>query len=123
MSRIGAFLIDGIILFVVWFVLIAIGSAVDSIYSLMWILAIGISIVYKSYFEATSGATLGKRALGIKVVSESGGVPGWGGAIVRNILYMVDGLFAYLVGIVLMLATEKHQRLGDMAAKTIVVKS
>ncbi len=120
----AAFIIDGIILTIASIVLLLIGSAGgDGLAALMFLVVFVISILYKSYFEATSGATPGKRVMGIKVVREDGGVPGWGAAIVRNVLYIVDGIGLYLVGFILMLATEKKQRLGDMAARTIVVKA
>ena len=69
------------------------------------------------------GQTLGKRALGIKVVAENGGIPGYGKSFVRNVLRIIDLLPAlYLVGAILIFLTEKDQRLGDLAAKTKVVK-
>ena len=35
---------------------------------------------------------------------------------------MVDGLFSYLVGFTAVLVSAKNQRLGDMAAHTLVVR-
>lgn len=47
----------------------------------------------------------------------------FGAALVRNLLRIIDSQpFIYIVGIILIAATDKHQRLGDMLAKTIVVK-
>ena len=41
---------------------------------------------------------------------------------VRTVLRVIDGLFMYLVGLVVMLVTgQRRQRLGDMAAGTMVV--
>ena len=61
--------------------------------------------------------------LGIKVVREdSGEVPGIGAAAVRSVLRIVDGLLAYLVAFVTVLISTKNQRLGDMAANTLVVR-
>jgi uncharacterized RDD family membrane protein YckC len=45
-----------------------------------------------------------------------------GAATIRTLLRLVDGLFGYLVGFVVVLASDKNQRLGDMAAKTLVVR-
>ena len=61
--------------------------------------------------------------LGIKVVREdSGELPGIGAAAVRSVLRIVDGLLAYLVAFVTVLISTKNQRLGDMAANTLVVR-
>jgi uncharacterized RDD family membrane protein YckC len=40
---------------------------------------------------------------------------------VRNLLKFVDGFFYFLVGILLVALTENRQRLGDLAARTVVV--
>jgi uncharacterized RDD family membrane protein YckC len=45
-------------------------------------------------------------------------------AVVRNLLRVVDGLpFLYLVGIITIAASKRDQRVGDMAAGTIVVRA
>jgi len=70
------------------------------------------------------GQTLGKRLMKIKVVANDGKVPGYGQSVVRNVLRIIDMLPAmYLIGAVLIFLTEKDQRLGDLAAKTRVVKA
>jgi len=61
--------------------------------------------------------------LGIKVVREDNGeVPGLGAATIRTLLRIIDGLFSYLVAFVAVLVSAKRQRLGDMAAHTLVVR-
>jgi uncharacterized RDD family membrane protein YckC len=69
-----------------------------------------------------TGMTLGKRIVGIRVVDEEGDVAGFGAAIVRNLLRLVDGLFFYLVGAIFALTSPRGQRLGDRAAHTLVVR-
>ena len=87
---------------------------------IMWLLW----LVYFTYFEGTSGQTIGKRLTHLKVVKEDGSKCDFGSAFVRNILRIVDHLpFLYILGIILIAATDKRQRLGDMLAKTIVVKA
>ena len=87
---------------------------------IMWFLW----LAYFTYFEGTSGQTIGKRVSKIKVMKENGSRCDLSSALVRNILRIVDHLpFLYLLGIILIAATEKKQRLGDMLAKTIVVKA
>jgi uncharacterized RDD family membrane protein YckC len=87
---------------------------------LMWLLW----LVYFTYFEGTSGQTIGKKFTHIKVIKENGSKCDFGSALVRNILRIIDHLpFLYILGIILIVVTEKKQRLGDMLAKTIVVKA
>lgn len=73
--------------------------------------------------EAVWAQTLGKRALGIRVVRVDGSKPGAGSIFVRTLLRVVDAFPAfYLVGFVAVLMTgPKRQRVGDLAAKTRVV--
>lgn len=85
----------------------------------MWVLW----LVYFTYFEGTSGQTIGKKFTHIKVIKEDGARCDFGSALVRNVLRIIDHLPAlYILGIILIAATDKRQRLGDMLAKTIVVK-
>jgi uncharacterized RDD family membrane protein YckC len=82
-----------------------------------------IVVLYYILLEGYLGQTVGKMMLGIKVVREdNGGVPGVGGATIRTLLRIVDGLFSYLVAFVTVLISGKNQRLGDMAAHTLVVR-
>jgi uncharacterized RDD family membrane protein YckC len=72
--------------------------------------------------EAATGATLGKRMVGIEVVGEDGRQLTFGASIVRNLLRLVDCLFFYLVGAIFALTSAQGQRLGDRAAHTLVVR-
>jgi uncharacterized RDD family membrane protein YckC len=70
-----------------------------------------------------NGQTPGKRLMGIRVVSDRG-VPITGAqAAIRNLVGVVDGIapFAYLPGLASMVLTRRFQRLGDLAAGTMVV--
>ena len=80
-------------------------------------------IVYLAYFvvfEGLSGRTLGKMLWGIEVVKiEDCGPPSPGRAALRALMFLaVDGL----AGVFVSLASSRHQRLGDMAANTLVVR-
>jgi uncharacterized RDD family membrane protein YckC len=82
-----------------------------------------IVVLYYILLEGYLGQTVGKMLLGIKVVREDNGeVPGLGGATIRTLLRLVDGLFSYLVAFIAVLISGKDQRLGDMAAHTLVVR-
>ena len=74
-----------------------------------------------SYLEGRYGKTPGKWLLRIRVVGTDLQPCGFGRALVRNLLTFVDGFFNFLVGALLVALTESWQRLGDLAARTIVV--
>jgi uncharacterized RDD family membrane protein YckC len=86
-----------------------------------WLL-LALGLGYYIVCEAATGATLGKRMVGIRVVDEDGDRVTLGAAVVRNLLRLVDALFFYLVGFLFALTSTRGQRLGDRAAHTIVVR-
>lgn len=67
------------------------------------------------------GQTPGKRWVRIRVVREGGGALGLVDVAIRNLLRVVDALAAYLVGGASMFVSSKVQRLGDLAAGTVVI--
>src|SRR5687768_3118858 len=75
--------------------------------------------------QGLTGWTPGKLITGIRLVGEDGRRAGIGRAALRWLLWIVDG-FPYflpgLVGFIVGLTTTGHRRIGDMAAKTFVVK-
>jgi uncharacterized RDD family membrane protein YckC len=75
-----------------------------------------------SVLEARFGRTPGKGLAGIRVATLSGQRVSVGRALLRNLLLMVDGTLGGLVGIVLIALTPRWQRLGDLAAKTLVIR-
>lgn len=83
-----------------------------------------ISFGYYIYLEGNYGQTIGKMALGIVVVTEDGDPIDYGPAAIRTVLRIIDALpFLYLLGIVLVFVTDRKQRLGDIAADTVVVRA
>jgi uncharacterized RDD family membrane protein YckC len=78
-------------------------------------------LVAFSYFEGRFGKTPGKWLVGIRVLGTDLRPCGFGRALLRNLLTFVDGFFNFLVGALLVALTERWQRLGDLAARTIVV--
>jgi uncharacterized RDD family membrane protein YckC len=78
---------------------------------------------YDVLFETlASGRTPGKRWTGLRVVKMGGTPVGFLASALRNILRIVDSLPGfYLVGILSVMFTANNQRLGDLAAGTIVV--
>ncbi len=79
---------------------------------------------YFVLFEAFAhGQTPGKKALGIRVVKDGGHPIGFLESLIRNLLRAVDFLpLGYLLGILLIFANRRHQRLGDIAAGTLVIR-
>ena len=71
----------------------------------------------------TGGRSLGKWAIGLRVVEDGGRPLTLRSSVVRNVLRLVDMLpTTYLFGLIAMLASEEGKRLGDMAAGTVVVR-
>jgi uncharacterized RDD family membrane protein YckC len=76
---------------------------------------------YFLIFEAAVGATPGKLVTGLRVLKKDGGRCTIGAAFVRNLLRFVDALpFLYLLGALFVSLTPYKQRLGDLAAGTVV---
>lgn len=79
---------------------------------------------YYLFFEGKLGATLGKMAVGLKVIKTDGSPCDIRAAAIRNLLRIVDALpFAYLIGVISIWISDLNQRLGDRAAGTIVVRA
>ncbi|MFC7231867.1 RDD family protein [Saliphagus sp. GCM10025308] len=79
-------------------------------------------VLYQTSFEGYFGQTIGKRARGIVVVRKDGTRCTWTAAVLRNLLRIIDVLpVLYVVGVISAYATGDHQRIGDLAAKTVVV--
>lgn len=80
--------------------------------------------LYDVFFEVlASGRTPGKRWAGLRVVSEGGAPVGLRASLVRNLVRMVDGPASfYVAGPLAILITARNQRLGDLAAGTLVLR-
>jgi len=79
---------------------------------------------YPVAFElGAGGRTPGKRWSNLRVVCDDGSPVTFRGSALRNVLRLVDILPAlYLVGTIAIFATRNNQRLGDLAAGTLVVR-
>jgi uncharacterized RDD family membrane protein YckC len=130
--RITAALVDILLLGVV-FVLLGIltGNAHSNSDSASVTLGTGGTLVFLLivavyYFgcESTTGQTVGKRLLGIRVKSQDGARVTTRSIAIRTLLRIVDVLpMLYLVGFMAMMATgTRRQRLGDLAARTLVTR-
>jgi uncharacterized RDD family membrane protein YckC len=135
-SRIVAALVDVVVLAVVLLAMAAAfgdlgGKSEDgtssfsvSLSGAPFLLFLLVSLAYFVLLEMVAGATLGKMVLGLRVVEADGNPCDFGSAIVRNLVRIVDWLpILYVVGLISIAVSKKHQRLGDMAAGTVVVRS
>jgi uncharacterized RDD family membrane protein YckC len=91
-----------------------------------WWLGLLDFVIFIGYFtllEGSRGQTFGKMITKIKVVAEDGMPIDFNQALIRNLLRIIDGLFAYLVGAILIWRSDKKQRLGDSIANTVVIRA
>src|ERR1035437_5609196 len=79
---------------------------------------------YFTLFEAFwNGRTPGKRIAKIRVIQRSGRAIGLFESMARNLVRYINQIpFFYAVGVITLLVTRQHQRLGDLAAGTLVVR-
>ena len=79
--------------------------------------------LYPVLFEVyMQGATPGKRLMGLAVMESSGLPVGWRASLIRNLLRFADFLpFLFALAVLSMLYSGRFQRLGDLAAGTVVV--
>jgi hypothetical protein len=71
----------------------------------------------------TGGTSPGKRALGLRVIRDNGLPIGFSQSLLRNLVRIVDFLpWCYGVGLVAVFVSRRSQRLGDLAAGTLVVR-
>ena len=92
----------------------------------LWaILYLALLPVYYFAMEAVTGQTVGKRLLGLRVQRPDGSRPSVAAIAWRTLVRPIDSLpVAYLAGFITMLATGSlRQRLGDIAAGTVVARA
>ncbi|MCU7728640.1 RDD family protein [Actinoplanes sp. KI2] len=81
-------------------------------------------LLYYTLLEGLTGRTVGKFVTGIRVVdAQTGRVPGLLSGFVRTLWRLIDGILAYLVGFLIVINSDRRRRLGDMFAKTLVVRA
>jgi len=86
-----------------------------------------IFVFYDLVCELTmDGQTFGKKIMKIKVISLDGGQPTFGQYMMRWIFRVIDFGFIFgwgLVALVCVAVSKNHQRIGDMLAKTTLIKT
>ena len=131
--RFVASFIDGIILLIIIILLASIslvifGAALGEgagvgMFLLVFILASIATILYKPIMEASEyQGTVGKYALGMKVVDQNGQRITMTSSFLRTILYIIGAQgFLLCLGVVMIGFTEYKQGLHDILANTYVV--
>lgn len=145
-KRMLAWLIDVIIICIYYslmlrfvYPVLGMGTAINTAASLFVIIipVLTYQLVFELFFN---GQTLGKMLGGIKVIDKEGKEPTWGQYITRwilclgnlfiymvpylllqNFLMMIPFLILYLPDFITMLVSAKNQRIGDIAAGTVVI--
>jgi uncharacterized RDD family membrane protein YckC len=92
--------------------------------ALITVLYAVVSVGYAMYFEwYWRGQTLGKRAMGVRVIDADGLHLQPYQVVIRNLMRYIDALpLLYLVGGAASVLSPKSQRLGDIAAHTVVIR-
>ena len=135
--RVGQYLLDAVCIVVPLLVVAIVGGFLGAMIDggvgfvsllvnlVVWVIAIGGSFGVYAWWPSTHGGqTPAMGWLGLRIVRESdGGVPSLGECALRWVLLIVDGAFAGIVGLIIMSTSQRKQRLGDMAAHTLVVKA
>jgi uncharacterized RDD family membrane protein YckC len=78
--------------------------------------------VYHGLAEGFWGQTVGKRLCGIVVMGQDLKPCTMSQSVVRNLLRFADGILFYWVGLISLAVTDRWQRLGDLAGRTVVVR-
>ena len=128
-ARIVAGLIDFVVIVVLGVVMTVLfgdtetddGSFELSLSGAPFFIYVLLSFAYYFVLENNRGQTLGKMAMGLKVVSTAGPMTP-GKIAIRTLLRIVDGFAFYLVAVIAIAVSKEHQRIGDMAAGTNVVR-
>lgn len=121
--RAAAFVIDHLVSITLGaFLGLQLGMALDWV---LWVYVgvIGGTLGYFVVLEWLFGKTIGKRLVGVVVVSDDGRRISVRQAVVRNVLRLIDGLFAYGLALLVMFTSREVKRVGDHAADTLVVRA
>lgn len=125
-TRFIAISIDSIILYIILFIILFAMPFIGLYLDRDWIWPFFL-VSWLGYFvllEGFKGQTIGKMITKIKVVKDDGTPCDLQAAFMRNAIRFIDMLpFMYIIGAVSMIYSKKEQRLGDRAAKTVVIKA
>jgi uncharacterized RDD family membrane protein YckC len=127
-QRVGAYLIDAIPSGILGGLAAAFGTttnddgtkSIGALYYVFILLALA-WLVYNRWILGGQGASIGKKALGLKLIKEETGQPiGALMAFVRDLCHIVDSVICY-IGYLFPLWDSKRQTIADKIVKTLVV--
>ena len=132
-ERFLGFFIDFIIVISTYYLIVifslslfeeTVGNSVFAAGIIFWLLPVVGYMGYQFISELfANGQSLGKRAMGIKVVQLDGREPGLSEYLLRAVFHIVDTFFsAGVVGAILISSSVRNQRLGDLTSNTTVVR-
>lgn len=133
LQRVMAHILDSMILWPVFYVLSDLFSTVteatltvediaDPRVLKLFALLSGVTFLYHLTLEAWFGWSLGKKILGLRVANLDGSKVGFRGALLRNLIRPLELFFLFPIGGIILVATRRRQRLGDIVGRTIVVQ-
>jgi uncharacterized RDD family membrane protein YckC len=117
LQRVGAYLIDVAPIVILEIIF----SRVLVLYVLILIASLGWTIYNRWYQAGTTGQSLGKKVLKLRLVSEETGQPiGMLMAFVRDICHIIDSVICF-IGYLFPLWDAKRQTIADKIVKTVVI--
>lgn len=133
-DRFAAFFIDSVVAFYAYFI---VGYGLLKFFGMpgiatlhlgrgRFLMHVGITALVVFFYyvtmESVFGATLGKLFCRLRVIEENGQSASLGNVFIRNFLRIVDYPLFFLIAVIAMESSPLNQRLGDRAAKTLVIK-
>jgi uncharacterized RDD family membrane protein YckC len=93
-----------------------------------WLIAVVVAVLIMIWYWVLrpyghGGQTFGMQWLGLRIISKDGDRANKMQLVIRWILLIIDTLFIGLVGLITILCSHYRQRVGDHAAKTLVVRA
>ncbi|MEU3264120.1 RDD family protein [Streptomyces bacillaris] len=125
--RAGGLIIDALVIGLPYGILVGIGGAMGDaaggVIALLGVLLMIGLVIWQLYQEGTTGQTIGKKAVGIRLLREADGRPlGFGMAFVRRLAHFLDSIACY-IGWLWPLWDEKKQTFADKVCSSVVVKA
>ncbi len=131
-ERIVAGILDLFIVGILSWFFIYVASSIFEAFDVDWmgriflmLMPLVLLIAYHALSEyLANGQSVGKKVLGIRVVRVDGQRAGMREAVLRAVVLIIDlVLSSGVLGVLLIATSRRRQRLGDMAANTVVIKS
>ena len=122
-ARLFAAVIDNIVVFGAAFLGIGVVEQVSDFQPNFMTVAGVWSLVYFVVLTGAFGATLGKMALGMKVVGADGAKVGIGAVLMREVVGKIVSAVVVLIGFVWILVDDNRQGWHDKIGKTFVVRT